>query len=176
MFDKKILVNEGKRLAHLLRHDAECFAQGKIDKHGWRKVSELLNIGFTQELLDEIVETNNKKRFEYNSDKTMIRARQGHSIDVDVELTEAIPPDVLYHGTAKHFLPSIMKQGLIPGKRLHVHLSLDEATAIKVGSRHGEPYVIPVDCKQMQEDGYKFFKSNNGVWLTKHVPVKYFIG
>lgn len=171
----RLLVNKGKYLAQLLRHDKEAFEQGKIDKHGWRQVQEILTLGYTQELLDEIVETNNKKRFEYNEDKTLIRARQGHSIDVDVDLKEMVPPEILYHGTAKHFLPSIFSKGLIPGNRLHVHLSVDEDTATKVGSRHGEPFVIPVDTKRMYEDGYKFYKSNNGVWLTNHVPTDYFV-
>ena len=159
----------------LLRHDKKAFKDGKIDKHGWRKVSELANLGYTRELLDEIVATNNKQRYEYSPDREKIRARQGHSIPVDVELKEAIPPDILYHGTATKFLPSIFMDGILPGSRLYVHLSTDIKTAINVGSRHGTPYVIKVDSKKMHADGYKFFLSNNGVWLTDRILPEYFI-
>ncbi len=148
---------------------------GKIDEHGWRKVEELEVMGFTRELLDEIVATNNKQRFEYSDDGKKIRARQGHSINVDVELAETIPPDVLYHGTATRFLESIYAEGLVHGNRLYVHLSADEATAINVGKRHGTPFVIKIDCRQMLAGGCKFYFSNNGVWLTKQVLPEYFI-
>jgi putative RNA 2'-phosphotransferase len=170
---KNILVEKGKELSWMLRHDKDAYNQGKIDQNGWRDVDEILLHGFTRDLLDDIVMTNNKKRFEYNPDKTKLRARQGHSIPVDVELKEMTPPDVLYHGTATRFIDSIKDKGLIPGTRLYVHLSIDEETAVTVGSRHGEPYVIKVDCKQMVKDGIKFYLSNNNVWLTEHVPVKY---
>ena len=106
-----ILVNKGKQLALMLRHDKDAFAKGKIDNNGWRDVAEIMTFGFTQELLDEIVLTNNKKRFEYNSDKTKLRARQGHSIPVDVGLKETTPPDILYHGTATRFVDSIKDKG-----------------------------------------------------------------
>lgn len=170
---KNNIKEKGKQLSYLLRHDKEAYDNGLIDCNGWRDVSELIGLGYTQDELDEIVETNNKKRFEYNSDKTKLRARQGHSIPVDVGLKETTPPDVLYHGTATRFIDSIKEKGLIPGSRLYVHLSADEATAVNVGSRHGKPYVIKVDCKQMVEDGFKFYLSNNGVWLTDSVPVEY---
>jgi putative RNA 2'-phosphotransferase len=132
-------------------------------------------MGLSRELLDVIVANNNKQRYEYSPDGKMIRARQGHSINVDVELTETIPPDVLYHGTATRFMESIYAEGLVPGNRLYVHLSADEATAVKVGSRHGSPLVIKIDCSKMVADGCKFYLSNNGVWLTKQVLPKYFI-
>ena len=117
----------------------------------------------------------NKKRYELNTAKSKIRARQGHSIPVDVELKEVMPPDILYHGTATRFLDSIFKKGLIKGNRLYVHLSGDEETAIKVGSRHGKPYVLKVNAKKMYNDGYKFYLSNNDVWLIDNVPTNYFI-
>lgn len=167
-------IRNGKHLAFLLRHDKEAFEDGRIDKHGWRQVSELANLGYSRPILDEIVATNNKQRYEYSPDGLKIRARQGHSIPVDVELKEAIPPDILYHGTATKFLESIYKNGLLPGNRLYVHLSLDEETAINVGSRHGKPFVIKIDCQKMLADGCKFFLSNNGVWLTEKVLPKYF--
>ena len=170
---KNNIKEKGKTLSYLLRHDNEAYDSGLIDCNGWRCVSELTGLGFTQDELDEIVETNNKQRFEYNADKTRLRARQGHSIPVDVGLKETIPPDVLYHGTATRFIDSIKEKGLIPRSRLYVHLSADYGTAANVGSRHGKPYVIAVDCKRMVKDGFKFYLSNNGVWLTNNVPVEY---
>ena len=174
--NEKEVINKGKHLAFLLRHDANALNQGVIDYHGWRKVSELIHSqGYTKELIETIVETNNKQRYEFNSDHTKIRARQGHSINVDVNLKEAIPPSVLYHGTSTKALESIYKQGIIKGGRLYVHLSKDEETALKVGSRHGAPYVIKIDAEAMIKDGVKFYLSNNGVWLTDYVDTKYFI-
>lgn len=130
------------------------------------------NYGFTIEELREIVATNNKQRYEFSEDMTRIRARQGHSIQVDLELEEAIPPIVLYHGTAKEFADSIMKQGILKGKRLYVHLSTTIHMATKIGKRHGEPVVLVIDAKRMSEDGNKFFLSRNGVWLTEVVDAK----
>ena len=115
-------------MAFLRRHDEEY----QFDEHGWHEVSDLIaNHGYTMELLDEIVETNNKKRYEFSEDKTKIRARQGHSINVDVELKETTPPDILYHGTAETTVPTILKEGIVKGNRLHVHLSQTEETAVK---------------------------------------------
>lgn len=170
------VIKQGKHLAFLLRHDKEGLEKGLIDKNGWRKVEELIKSHqYTKELLEEIVETNDKQRYEFNSDKSKIRARQGHSINVDVELKEELPPDVLYHGTSSKFLKSIYKQGILKGTRQHVHLSGDIETAKKVGARHGNPVVLFIDTKKMKEDGIKFFKSNNGVWLTEYINQKYII-
>ena len=166
------IIRKGKRLAFLLRHDNDY----QFDEHGWREVSDLIaNHGYTMELLDEIVETNNKKRYEYSEDKSKIRARQGHSVNVDVELKEVIPPDILYHGTAETTLSAIMKEGVIKGSRLHVHLSQTEETALNVGKRHGKPVVIRINAGQMNQDGIKFYLSNNGAWLTEYVSPKYII-
>lgn len=166
-------IHKEKRLAFLLRHDTSY----AFDEHGWREVNDLVaNHGFTMEELREIVATNNKQRYEFSEDMTCIRARQGHSIQVDVELEEAIPPDVLYHGTAKGFAGSIMKQGILKGKRLYVHLSTTVEMATKVGQRHGTPVVLAIDAKRMHEDGIKFFLSRNGVWLTEFVDAQYIIG
>lgn len=125
------------------------------------------------EQLEYIVLNNDKKRYSFNEDKSKIRARQGHSINVDVELKEAEPPEFLYHGTADRFLDSIMSDGLVPKSRLYVHLSKDEATAEKVGKRHGKPVVLKIETGRMAEDGFKFYLSENEVWLTKTVPPKY---
>lgn len=166
------IIRKGKRLAFLLRHDKDY----QFDEHGWREVSDLIaNHGYTMELLDEIVETNNKKRYEYSEDKSKIRARQGHSVNVDVELKEVIPPDILYHGTAETTLSAIMKEGIIKGSRLHVHLSQTEENALNVGKRHGKPVVLRINAGQMNQDGIKFYLSNNGVWLTEYVSPKYII-
>lgn len=176
MTNQKDIVRLGKHLAFLLRHDKEAFNEGLIDSKGWRKVNELIhNHGYTREILDEIVETNDKKRYEFNHDKTKIRARQGHSISVDVELTEATPPPILYHGTSTNALEGIYSLGILKGGRLYVHLSKDVPTALKVGSRHGKPYVLEIDTKKMHEDGIKFYLSNNDVWLTEFVDKKYII-
>lgn len=167
------LIKRGKKLSYLLRHD-KSYA---FDEHGWREVNDLVaNHGFTMEEIREIVATNNKQRYEFSEDMTRIRARQGHSIQVDVELAEAMPPDELYHGTAKAFVESIMSQGILKGKRLYVHLSTTTNMATKVGERHGESAVLVIDAKRMHEDGIKFFLSRNDVWLTDFVDAKYIIG
>lgn len=169
----------GKFISLILRHKPETIGIS-LDKNGWANVNELLkgiqnqgiNIDF--ERLNEIVETNNKKRYSFNEDKTKIRANQGHSINVDVELKEAIPPVKLYHGTATKYIDDIMKNGIIHKNRLHVHLSKDIETAINVGTRHGTPVVLEIDTKEMINDGYKFYLSENGVWLTSDIAPKYF--
>lgn len=172
---QKDIIRIGKRLAFLLRHDKDAFEEGRIDMFGWRQVSELAQLGYDRATLDEIVATNNKQRYEYSADGIKIRARQGHSIAVNVELKETIPPAVLYHGTATKYLDSIYQNGILPGTRLYAHLSADEQTAINVGSRHGKPFVIKIDCRKMLADGCKFYLSNNGVWLTETVKPEYFI-
>lgn len=167
------LIKRGKKLSYLLRHDTSY----AFDEHGWREVSDLVtNHGFTLEELREIVATNSKQRYEFSEDMTHIRARQGQSIQVDVELAEAMPPDMLYHGTVKAFIGSIMKQGILKGKRLYVHLSTTIDTATKVGERHGDPVVLAIDAKRMSEGSIKFFLSRNGVWLTEFVDAQYIIG
>ena len=176
------LIRKGKQLSWLLRHDSESFTRGLIDENGWRCVDELFKVhGFTQNLLQEIVATNNKQRYEFNSDNTKIRAHQGHSIPVDVELKEAtdITKDrpYLWHGTSDRYIEDIMAQGLVPGSRLYVHLSGDKDTAFKVGQRHGgTTCVICIDAYQMILDDKKIYISNNGVYNTKEVEPKYFIG
>ena len=166
------IVHRGKRLAFLLRHDKKY----PFDEHGWREISDLIaNHGYTMDELKEIVATNNKQRYEFSEDMSHIRARQGHSIHVDVELEEKLPPDILYHGTGERFVKSIMNQGINKGNRLYVHLSETKETAVNVGKRHGKPFVLSIDARQMSEDGHTFYLSRNGVWLTDFVDVKYII-
>jgi len=149
-----------------------------LDEHGWANVDELIaGVSKTHELdmalLEEIVRTDDKQRYSFNQDKTLIRANQGHSIPVDVELPEVQPPEYLYHGTAEKYRPSIEAQGLLPQSRLYVHLTDNYGTAVKVGQRHGKVVVYQVASQAMQQDGYKFYRSVNGVWLTKAVPAQY---
>ena len=171
------LKNISKYLSLILRHKPEVIGIS-LDEHGWTNVEELIagiakDYDFNMELLEEIVRSDEKQRYSFNEDKTLIRANQGHSVPVDVELVEQIPPDILWHGTGEKYVSAIDTEGLIPKSRLYVHLSKDEDTATKVGTRHGKPVVYHVLAKKMYDDGYKFFISVNGVWLTKTVPVKY---
>jgi putative RNA 2'-phosphotransferase len=172
-------MSKSKFLSLVLRHRPEAI-RVKLDPAGWVDVSTLLEAmkdhgkPLDRAELDTIVATNDKKRFEFNEDGTRIRACQGHSVkDIDLGLEPKEPPDTLYHGTATRFLPSISRKGLIPGNRLYVHLSWDEETATKVGSRHGKPIVLSVAAGRMHRDGFEFFLSNNNVWLTKTVPMAY---
>ena len=168
----------GRFISFILRHHPETIGIS-LDEYGWANVDELLsginNSGRTidMELLEEIVRTDQKQRYSFNEDKTLIRANQGHSISVDVELEEMQPPQVLYHGTASRFLDAIMQEGLKPMSRLYVHLSKDIETAKVVGARHGAPIILKINTSQMQEDGMKFYLSKNGIWLTKNIPTKY---
>ena len=162
----------------ILRHKPEVIGI-TLDKNGWADVSELIagirdsGKEINMEILEEIVKTDNKGRYSFNDNKTKIRANQGHSISVDVGLQKLIPPDILYHGTASHTLESIKSTGVKSMKRLYVHLSKDIETAIKVGSRHGKPCVLEIDAKQMHDEGVAFYRSENGVWLTKYIDWKY---
>ena len=161
----------------ILRHKPEVIGI-TLDEHGWAKVDELIEgvnkvHPLDMETLEEIVRTNEKQRFSFNEDRTKIRANQGHTIPVDVELEEKTPPKILYHGTGDKYVEFIDVGGLEPRQRLYVHLSTDREMAAKVGQRHGSPVVYCVKSGQMAKDGYKFYLSVNGVWLTKAVPVKY---
>ena len=166
-----------KYMSLILRHKPEVIGI-TLDEHGWANVDELIEgISRTHEcsmdILEEIVRTDEKQRYSFNEDKTLIRANQGHSIPVDVELEETLPPEELWHGTATKYEASIDEQGLIPKSRLYVHLSRDRETAVKVGQRHGKPVLYIVKAGEMSRDGYKFYLSKNGVWLTKEVPGRY---
>ena len=163
----------------ILRHKPQVIGI-TLDEHGWADVKELIDgvnrsegHYLDQELLEEIVRTDEKQRYSFNEDHSLIRANQGHSIPVDVELEKRTPPDILWHGTGEKYVASIKEGGLLPKTRLYVHLSSDMETATKVGSRHGKPVVFRVDCRQMEQDGYEFFLSANNVWLTKEIPAAY---
>lgn len=169
-----------KFISLILRHKPEVVGIS-LDEHGWADVKDLIT-GIQKtgkvidmDILEEIVRTDEKSRYSFNVNRTLIRANQGHSIPVDVELKEVTPPDTLYHGTASRFLDSIMEHGIKPMGRLYVHLSKDVATAAKVGARHGVPIVLWINAKQMVKDGVKFYLSDNGVWLTEYVDWKYVV-
>lgn len=171
------ITDTSRFISLILRHKPETIGI-TLDEHGWANVKDLIEgikktRPFDMDMLEEIVRTDNKQRYSFNEDKTLIRANQGHSISVDVELKKAVPPDILYHGTGEKYVSSIDKEGLLPKSRLYVYLSKDEDTAVNVGKRHGKPVVYKVDARKMQEDGFEFFLSVNGVWLTNEVPVKY---
>ena len=170
-----------KFISLILRHKPETIGIS-LDEHGWANVDELISSindsgkDIDMETLEDIVKTDNKQRYSFNEDKTLIRANQGHSISVDVELKEMVPPDVLYHGTAIRFLDSIKANGIKPMSRLYVHLSSYIEIAYDVGRRHGLALALSIDAKKMYEDGIKFYRSENGVWLTKYVDQKYIKG
>lgn len=167
-----------KFLSLILRHQPETIGL-KLDENGWADVEELRErsakkkVYFSLEELDEVVETNNKKRFAFNEDKTKIRASQGHSINIDLALEALQPPDFLYHGTAEANISSILEKGIEKRSRQHVHLSADKETATKVGMRHGKPIILTIRTGKMYEDGIAFYLSANGVWLTEFVDPKY---
>ena len=166
-----------KYIALILRHKPETIGI-TLDEHGWANVDALVaginqTTPFTKELLEEIVRTDNKQRYSFDENHAHIRANQGHSINVDVELKQESPPKTLYHGTGEKYVSSILQQGLIPKSRLYVHLSWDTATAEFVGKRHGKPVVFSVDAESMAKDGYIFYLSDNRAWLTKEVPARY---
>jgi len=171
-------VKISKFLSLVLRHKPQEIGI-QLDAAGWVSVGELLSAcqahGFSirRDELEEVVRTNDKQRFAFSEDNLMIRASQGHSVEVKLDYQPLTPPEILYHGTATRFLDSIKEQGLIKGKRHHVHLSSDEATAIKVGARHGKAIVLVIESMQMHKDGFIFYQSENGVWLTEKVPTVY---
>lgn len=178
MLSLKQITAVSKFMSLVLRHKPETIGL-TLDVNGWADTTELINkmnsngkaITFYE--LNYVVATNSKKRFAFNNDKTKIRANQGHSLAVDLQLQPVKPPVQLYHGTSLQSVSSILKTGLEKRSRQHVHLSPDIETAMIVGKRHGKPAVFLVDAATMEEDEFDFYLSKNKVWLTEHVPVKY---
>ena len=172
-------VKLGRFLSLVLRHEPGAVGI-TLDGNGWADVEELLSgvrrtgRQIDMDTLERIVRENNKQRYSFNEDHTKIRANQGHSIPVDVELKEAEPPQYLFHGTASRFLPAIRQDGIRKMGRQYVHLSADFQTAVAVGRRHGAPVVITVDTAAMARDGVTFYLSENGVWQCEYVSPKYF--
>ena len=176
--NKTRLVKISKYLSKHLRHQPERLGL-TLDPGGWVAVDGLLasctagRFPLSRKELEEVVANNDKKRFSFDSTKTLIRANQGHSVEVDLQLQPQIPPDVLYHGTGEKTVELILSAGLLKMNRHHVHLSPDVETARKVGTRHGRPVVLIIDAAAMHTSGYTFYCSDNGVWLTDHVPPHY---
>lgn len=168
-----------KFLSYILRHDPDKVGI-RLDSNGWTDISVLISqckihgYEFSEEELFEIVRTNDKQRFALNENKTEIRANQGHSVEVDLNLKAIRPPNILYHGTSQSVLDKIKKEGLKKMSRHHVHLSKDIDTAnIVANRRQGEVIILEVLASQMYIDGFKFYQSDNGVWLTDSVPIEY---
>lgn len=176
--DDKRLVRTSKYLSKYLRHEPEALGL-TLAPGGWVAVDDLLAAsarnGFqiSRAELDEVVARNNKQRFSFDPTGMLIRANQGHSVDVDLQLQPTTPPDTLYHGTARHIADTIAQVGLKRMQRHHVHLSADIPTAHTVGARHGHPVVFEVDAARMVSHGYEFYRSENGVWLVDSVPQEY---
>jgi len=171
----KELAKISKHLSYILRHNPDSIGL-LLDAQGWASIDDLIlkaDFSLNYELLKKTIEQNDKKRFIISEDGLYIRANQGHSISIDLDLEPTEPPYFLYHGTADRFLSSIMEKGLEPRQRQYVHLSKDIQTAIKVGQRHGKPVVLTIEAKKMREQGHEFFLSENGVWLTKKVPSQF---
>lgn len=170
-----------KFLSFVLRHQPEAIGL-TLDHEGWAEIDALIACAaksgkiLTQPIIHIVVDTNDKKRFMISEDTRRIRAVQGHSIQsVNIGYKEKRPPQFLYHGTATRFLDSIKEKGLLPGSRLHVHLSANEETAMAVGQRHGKPVVLKVSALSMYEQGFKFCQADNGVWLTGFIAPRFLV-
>ena len=167
-----------KYMSCILRHQPELIGITIEKKGAWANTDELIKgiskkYPIDRNILEEIVANDDKQRYSFNADKTKIRANQGHTIDVEIDFPQLPPPQILYHGTTVKNVDSILRTGINKGKRLYVHLSQDIPTAEKVGARHGKPVIFTVSAQEMYNDGYVFYLSDNGVWLTDFVPTKY---
>lgn len=176
--DKTRQVKISKYLSKHLRHTPERLGL-TLAPGSWVTVDELLSacaahqFPLTRAELEEVVAASDKQRFSFDETKTRIRANQGHSVEVDLQLEPQTPPDMLYHGTGEKSMPAIEQSGLLKMSRHHVHLSRDVETARKVGMRHGRPVIFAVDAAAMQQAGFTFYCSDNGVWLVDQVPPQY---
>jgi putative RNA 2'-phosphotransferase len=176
--DDSRLIKISRYLSKHLRHSPERIGI-QLAPGGWVPVRELLaacrkyNFAIQLAELKEVVAQNDKQRFSFDETGTLIRANQGHSVEIDLQLEPAVPPDILYHGTGSGAVESIFQQGISKMSRHHVHLSIDIQTARKVGARHGNPAVFTVDAAAMQRDGHTFYCSENNVWLVDFVPPNY---
>jgi putative RNA 2'-phosphotransferase len=185
-FQRRLAMNKdyektSKFLSYVLRHKPEAIGI-KLDKDGWTNIENFIVCAnkngehLTKELIMKVVETSDKKRFSISKDGKYIRAEQGHSTSlVDIKYKEQIPPEFLYHGTAIRFLDSIKKEGIKAISRQYVHLSMSEQTALEAGKRHGKPIALKIKSGEMYLQGFKFYLSENDVWMTKNVPYEYII-
>jgi putative RNA 2'-phosphotransferase len=173
-------IRTSKFLSLVLRHDPARIGI-TLDEAGWTDVDALLaaaaahGVRLTRDELHELVAASDKQRFALSPDGARIRANQGHSVDVDLQLPPREPPERLYHGTVEAALDGIREHGLVRRARHHVHLSADVATATKVGSRRGAPVILTIRAADMHAAGHAFYCSENGVWLTEQVPVRFIL-
>ncbi len=176
--DAKRSRQTSKFLSLVLRHRPEAIGI-RLDEAGWTSVDELLagmrrhGRPLSRKQLEQVVRTNDKRRFAVSEDGTRIRANQGHSVAVELGYESAEPPEILFHGTPERFVPSILREGLNKGERHHVHLHADRKVAKTVGKRRGKPVILVVRANDMREAGHKFFVTPNNVWLTDCVPPSY---
>ncbi|VAW76787.1 RNA:NAD 2'-phosphotransferase [hydrothermal vent metagenome] len=176
---KNSLIKTSKLLSFLLRHNPQSIGL-TLDHQGWAKIDELIiclnknGKKLSRDIIFQVVEKNDKQRFMLSNDLLRIKANQGHSLTIDLDLDPSEPPQFLYHGTATRFLDSIQVQGLLPSGRHHVHLSDTLKTAYNVGKRHGKPVVLIIEAEKMMREEFVFYQSANGVWLTSKVPPEYF--
>ncbi|MGE8176044.1 RNA 2'-phosphotransferase [Pseudomonas fluorescens] len=175
----KVINEVSKFLSYVLRHEPQSIKL-MLDRDGWAVIDDLIagaiesgrNLDYS--LIQDVVLSSDKQRFEISSDGRRIRAVQGHSTSlVDREYSELEPPQFLYHGTATRFLDSIRNQGLVAGSRHYVHLTQNKLTARAVGQRYGVPVLLRVSSLEMFSKGFKFFKAENDVWLTISVPAEF---
>lgn len=175
---KPSMTRASKFLSYVLRHRPDAIGLA-LDSEGWAAIDDLVRLShasaqpLSRAMIAEVVRTNDKQRFRISDDGSRIRASQGHSLAVDLALTPQAPPTVLFHGTATRFLEAILTGGITSGSRQHVHLSATYDTAITVGQRHGTPVALAVQARAMYHTGRTFYRSDNGVWLTDHVPVEF---
>ncbi|MCR9120134.1 MAG: RNA 2'-phosphotransferase [bacterium] len=169
---------KSKFLSLVLRHQPEKIGI-ELDNAGWVSVDVLLAAlsrhkrGMSRATLNEVVATNDKKRFAFSDDGKQIRASQGHSVEIELGYQPATPPEILYHGTPQQFTEIIAAEGLTKMKRHHVHLHLDIATSTAVGQRRGKPVLLAIRAIEMHNGGHEFFVTPNDVWLTDHVPPEF---
>ena len=176
--EKTRQVKISKYLSKHLRHTPDRLGL-TLAPGGWVSVDELLSacaahqFPLTRAELEVVVAGSDKQRFSFDETKTCIRANQGHSVEIDLQLEPQTPPDILYHGTGEQSVPAILEAGLMKMSRHHVHLSQDRETARKVGSRHGRPVILAIAAEAMHQAGFSFYCSENGVWLVEEVPPQY---
>lgn len=167
-----------KFLSYVLRHRPEAIGL-RLGDGGWVAVEALLaaaarhGTAMTFDRLAEVVATNDKRRYAFNEDRTMIRAVQGHSVEIDLGYAAVSPPAILFHGTVERFVAAILREGIRRGRRHHVHLSAERGTAVKVGARRGRPVILAIDAAAMAGEGHAFYRADNGVWLVDHVPPRF---
>lgn len=175
----KELKKISKYFSFVLRHQPDSIGL-ELNEQGWASIEDLIDktvyFDLTREIIEVVVETNDKQRFCISNDGLYIRANQGHSIEVDLDLTPLVPPETLIHGTAEKSLDGIRKEGLKKMQRHHVHLTESKAVARSVGGRYGKPVLLSIDANAMHEAGFLFYKSANSVWLVDNVPAEYIEG